>query len=538
MQTIRTINVDVSRKNIGSRIEAVQGDGNIRYVHLQLLDNGVKWTPPSGLESTVVYVKPDGTRGMYNKLADGSCAVQVRGSVATVALASQILAVSGNVQASIVFHNGVLDRVTSFPFVISVEKNIFADAQKSEDYIRLQWLEDKLDEYLKKAKDSGIFDGPPGPQGPKGENGPPGDNSAALTAAAAADTAATVAREQAIAAGQAADAANAAAARVEVVIEGAATAGAMAEEAAELCSSAASSAHEQAIAAGDAAEKANAAADATQNVLDKIAPEVMQLTQIRTDIEKAKRLLDSLWHLNQGISFQFETVTGTGVEVTHPSGARFVSIQRIGGATITENGELISMPVGAVVNRKADGTILCTTEIPAAILALDGYGESAESAYNYVDWETKTYHKRVGRMDLGHLDWTRTPTMVEGRFRFLTPFSFEDIICASLHRISSTNTANEDGYSTTQSNMFIYTEKTSSMTAEEFKAEVSGVMIHYRLPEEVIIDISDMVDDTFQEPLAVEAGGNMTFCRDIGSDSSIPVPFETKYIISLVDLNP
>lgn len=86
--------------------------------------------------------------------------------------------------------------------------------------------------------------------------------------------------------------------------------------------------------------------------------------------------------------------------------------------------------------------------------------------------------------------------------------------------------------------MFIYTEKTNSMTAEEFKAEVSGVMIHYRLPEEVIIDISDMVDDTFQEPVAVEAGGSITFCRDIGSDSSIPVPFETKYIISLVDLNP
>lgn len=64
--------------------------------------------------------------------------------------------------------------MTTFPFEVSVTTNPAAGAQKTEDYIRLQWLEDKLDEYLRKAADSGAFDGAPGPQGPQGEVGPQG----------------------------------------------------------------------------------------------------------------------------------------------------------------------------------------------------------------------------------------------------------------------------------------------------------------------------------------------------------------------------
>lgn len=228
-QKPRTINADVSRENIGSSVAALQGDGNIRQVLVQLQDNGVNWFPPAGTWAEVKYTKPDGTIGLYDKLADNTPAVLVRGSVATVFLATQMLTVPGKVKVSLVFTNPQLDRVTTFPFTVSVSEDIYAGAQKSEDHIKLQWLEDKLDERMEQAKLSGVFDGAQGkaftyedftpeqlaaltgpqgpigqtgPQGPKGENGeqgprgevgpqgPAGDNTEALQAAELANAAA------------------------------------------------------------------------------------------------------------------------------------------------------------------------------------------------------------------------------------------------------------------------------------------------------------------------------------------------------------
>lgn len=236
MQKPRTINADISRENIGSTVAGIQGDGNIRQVLVQLQDNGVNWFPPTGAWAEVKYVKPDGTVGLYDKLADDTPAVLVRGSVATVFLATQLLAAPGKVKVSLVFTNPQLDRVTTFPFTVSVSKDIYVGAQKSEDQIKLQWLEDKLDERMEQAKQSGVFDGaqgkaftyedftpeqlaaltgpqgpmgqvgPQGPrgergaQGPRGETGPQGaagDNSAALEAASSANAAADAANRAA-----------------------------------------------------------------------------------------------------------------------------------------------------------------------------------------------------------------------------------------------------------------------------------------------------------------------------------------------------
>lgn len=133
------------------------------------------WTPPEGVEAAIAYMQPGGTKGLYNKLADGTAAISISGNVATVILAPQMLTASGTVQASLVFNDAQLNRLTTFPFAVSVTSNPAAGAQKTEDYIRLQWLEDKLDEYLRKAADSGEFDGAPGPQGEQGIPGPAGE---------------------------------------------------------------------------------------------------------------------------------------------------------------------------------------------------------------------------------------------------------------------------------------------------------------------------------------------------------------------------
>lgn len=162
MQVTTKITVDLTRPNIGSRVNAVQGDGNTRLVEITLLSGGSPWTPPEGVEAAIAYCQPGGTKGLYNKLADGTAAIAISGNVATVNLAPQMLVVSGTVQASLVFNDQQLNRLTTFPFSVCVASNPSAGVQKVEDYLRLQWLEDKLDEYLRKAADSGAFDGADG----------------------------------------------------------------------------------------------------------------------------------------------------------------------------------------------------------------------------------------------------------------------------------------------------------------------------------------------------------------------------------------
>lgn len=150
MQVTTKIKVDMTQPNFEGQVNAVQGDGNTRYVEATLLENGRPWQLPETADVAVAYTKPDHTKGLYNKLADGTPAVTVNGSVVSVILAPQMLTVPGTVQAGIVINNAKLDQLTTFPFSVRVAGSPFAGAQKSEDYIRLQWLEDKLDAYVEK----------------------------------------------------------------------------------------------------------------------------------------------------------------------------------------------------------------------------------------------------------------------------------------------------------------------------------------------------------------------------------------------------
>ena len=107
----------------------------------------------------MAYRKPDQTKGLYDKLADGTPALEISGPTVTLALTQQMLTVPGKIQAGIVFFDENLNQLTTFPFTVAVEEDPFSGAQASADYIRLQWLEDQLDEHLRQAKESGEFDG-------------------------------------------------------------------------------------------------------------------------------------------------------------------------------------------------------------------------------------------------------------------------------------------------------------------------------------------------------------------------------------------
>lgn len=158
METIAKITLDLTQTNY-VYVNAMQNDGNTRALEVRLRHGGKPWQVPPTVNAAVVYCKPDRTKGMYDRLPDGRPAVEIHGSIVNVVLAQQMLTVPGKVRAGIQFHDGQLNQLTTFPFIVEVHPNCFHGAQTSEDYIRLQWLEDQLEKRLQDLKGSGVFDG-------------------------------------------------------------------------------------------------------------------------------------------------------------------------------------------------------------------------------------------------------------------------------------------------------------------------------------------------------------------------------------------
>ena len=186
-----------------------------------------------------------------------------------------------------------------------------------------------------------------------------------------------------------------------------------------------------------------------------------------------------------------------------------------------------------------------TYPIPQAILNLDGYGDGvSDDVYNYVDWENKEYHKRVGRVDLGSLTYTNNGTASdrsiqwkskekiskkEGSYACMCPVFVE-------RRASGTIVPITNGICDLRDDCSISLGYIGATNAEDFTRAMSGIMLYYELAEEEIIDISDIIDDTFQKPIEVEAGGTLTFQNSTGDGYRLPIPNEEEYIVSLAEV--
>ena len=185
-------------------------------------------------------------------------------------------------------------------------------------------------------------------------------------------------------------------------------------------------------------------------------------------------------------------------------------------------------------------------QIPETIKALPGYGWSAGTAKNYVDYENKRYVQCVGNMDLGTLDLTSGESVsfkthhlagqkIDKKSYDIAP----NIFCSKY----LTKTQNElwgkpsvTGISAT-SNVggYIYVNDTSYTDAAAFKQAMQGVMLYYELATPIITDISTLVDDDFLRNLTVEAGGSITF-KNSNDSYRIPVPSEEEYVVKLSEI--
>ena len=181
-----------------------------------------------------------------------------------------------------------------------------------------------------------------------------------------------------------------------------------------------------------------------------------------------------------------------------------------------------------------------TYPIPEAIKSLPGYGWSAGTAKNYVDYENKRYVQGVGSVDLGTKNWLMYKDGDYTPFFYLT--SISDIrggtlnfLCPKYQYAKIGATGNASGLYVLE-NTTVRVRDTAYTDATTFKQAMQGVILYYELATPIVTDISDLIPDDFLRNLTVEAGGSITFKNSNGDNYKIPVPNEEEYVVKLSEV--
>lgn len=184
-------------------------------------------------------------------------------------------------------------------------------------------------------------------------------------------------------------------------------------------------------------------------------------------------------------------------------------------------------------------------QIPEAIRNLPGYGWSAGTARNYVDYENKRYVQCVSSVDLGTLSWRVGDSVSFETFQLkgqkLTknydiapnilcskyPAKTQNELWGKTNVTGITTNANVDGC--------VHVNDTSYTDATAFKQAMQGVILYYELANPIVTDISSILPDDFLRNMEVEAKGSVTF-KNSNDNYHIPVPSEEEYIVKLSEV--
>lgn len=304
-------------------------------------------------------------------------------------------------------------------------------------------------------------------------------------------------------------------------------------------------------AAETAAQTAQAVADSLPEdyvtAVGKIAENTAEISAVKLTDKELQRRVNALYDLGNGITHKFETDTDTAYAKAVPTGAKLMSVKSIGGHSEVIDGEIVSAGVTEVaVGDNAH-------PIPEAIRNLPGYGWSAGTARNYVDYENKRYVQCVGSVDLGTLTWTygNLPFGWGDNQWFSAPIQSIKIIPTNtqLANVLCKKYTTRCAY-VADGNDFFRVDKsigqhqgaarvtvldTAYTDAAAFKQAMSGVMLYYELANPIITDISNLIPDDFLRNVEVEAGGSVTF-KNSNDNYHIPVPSEEEYIVKLSEV--
>lgn len=149
------INIDLAKKTTAPVVYAMQNDSDSRVVEAHLFVNGLPFDIGEASLS-VLFQKPDGKGGWYDKLPDESNAIEAKdGNVVSAILAPQVLNVAGWVIAAIRadFADGGI--LSTFPLKIFVEKDPSFGGVESNDYFNVSnWGE--VNEAINSIKENAL----------------------------------------------------------------------------------------------------------------------------------------------------------------------------------------------------------------------------------------------------------------------------------------------------------------------------------------------------------------------------------------------
>lgn len=292
-----------------------------------------------------------------------------------------------------------------------------------------------------------------------------------------------------------------------------------------------------------AAQTAQSIADSLPDdyvtAVGKIAENTAEIANLKLTDKELQRRVNALYSIGQGITHQFETDTNTAYQKTVPTGAKLMSVKSIGGHSEVIDGEIVS---AGVIEVAVGDTAY---PIPEPIRNLPGYGWSAGTAKNWVDYENKKYYQCVGSVDLGTLTWKNGESVsfetheLNGQKLTKSYGIAPNFVCPKYSTKTQnamwgktsitgiTANANVDGY--------VYVNDTSYTDATAFKQAMSGVILYYELANPIVTDISSLIPDDFLRNIEVEAGGSVTF-KNSNDSYLIPVPSEEEYIVKLSEV--
>nr|DAQ48858.1 MAG TPA: hypothetical protein [Caudoviricetes sp.] len=305
---------------------------------------------------------------------------------------------------------------------------------------------------------------------------------------------------------------------------------------------------EDRTAAETAAQTAQAVADSLPDdyvtAVGKIAENTAEIANVKLTDKELQRRVNALYDMGNGVTHKFETDSETAYQKAVPTGAKLMSVKSIGGHSEVIDGEIVS---AGVIEVAVGDTAY---QIPEAIRNLPGYGWSAGTARNYVDYENKRYVQCVGSVDLGTLDWKINTTSSVGNhfygsvkhfnFKYLGAFgtTVYNVLCSKYRTVARSSnvfvdkTLTVDGVAVVSQ---IQVKDTAYTDATAFKQAMQGLMLYYELVNPIITDISTLIPDDFLRNVEVEAMGSVTF-KGGNDDYRIPVPSEEEYIVKLSEV--
>lgn len=130
------LNLDLTKRGVTQRIDAVQDDCCSRALEIRLFAGGMAYIVPEDCTVLVRYQKPDGIGGAYDTLPDGSCAWSIADSVLTVVLAPQVCTAAGTVELAVTLLRETVE-ISTFMLLVDVQPAPGA-TQSSREYVNIQ----------------------------------------------------------------------------------------------------------------------------------------------------------------------------------------------------------------------------------------------------------------------------------------------------------------------------------------------------------------------------------------------------------------